>query len=119
MAGQQNRAGFGLCYRTVLGNDAKNESYGYKLHLVYGAKASPSERAYQSINDSPDAIEFSWEYKTVPTTVDANHKPTACIVIDSTKADETKLATLEGILYGTDQAEPSFPTIAQVISTLS
>ena len=119
MAGQQNRAGFGLCYRTVLGNDAKNESYGYKLHIVYGAKASPSERAYQSINDSPDAIEFSWEYKTVPTTVDANHKPTACIVIDSTKADETKLGTLEGMLYGTQNSEPSLPTIAQVISTLS
>lgn len=119
MAGQQNRVGFGLCYRTVLGNDVMNDSYGYKLHLIYGAKASPSERAYQTINDSPDAIEFSWEYKTVPTTVDAKHKPTACIVIDSTKADADKLATLEGILYGTDQVEPSFPTIAQVISTLS
>lgn len=118
MAGQQNRVGFGLCYRTVLGNDVMNDSYGYKLHLIYGAKASPSERAYQTINDSPDAIEFSWEYKTVPTTVDANHKPTACIVIDSTKADATKLKTLEDMLYGTENSEPSFPTIAQVISTL-
>lgn len=125
MAGQQTRSGFGLCYRTVLGNDSQNESYGYKLHLVYGAMASPSERAYQTINDSPSAMTFSWEYTTVPVAVGNNFKPTSYIVIDSTKADETKLNTLKGILYGTNGegsgtgTEPRLPLPAEVIQLMS
>lgn len=123
-AGQQARTGFGLCYRTVLGNDAKGESYGYKLHIIYGATASPSEKAYATINDSPEAITFSWECTTVPVAVGKNYKPTSLIVIDSTKADETKLKTLEAILYGTDAeggtqaTEPRLPMPDEIIRTM-
>ena len=99
--GQQERKTFGLCYRTVLGNDVDGDKYGYKLHLIYGAKASPSERQYQTINDSPEAITFSWEITTTPVNV-TGHKPVSCITIDSTKADAAKLAALEEILYGKD-----------------
>lgn len=99
--GQQARKTFGLCYRTTLGNDAKGNDYGYKLHIIYGAMASPSEKAYSTINDSPDAITFSWELSTTPVAV-ANFKPTASLTIDSTKVDPKKLATLEEILYGKD-----------------
>ena len=94
LIGQQNRKAFGLCYRTVLGNDIQGNDYGYKIHIIYGAQASPSEKSYETINDSPDAITFSWELNTTPVPV-AGHKPTASIVIDSTKCDATKLATLE------------------------
>lgn len=99
--GQQARKTFGLCYRTTLGNDSKGDDYGYKLHIIYGAMASPSEKAYSTINDSPDAITFSWELSTTPVAV-ANFKPTASLTIDSTKVDPEKLATLEEILYGKD-----------------
>lgn len=99
--GQQPRTPFGLCYRTVIGNDAENDSYGYKLHLVYGCDASPSEKSYSTINDSPDAITFSWEFSTTPVNVEGA-KPTALLIIDSTKADPEKLAQLEDILYGTN-----------------
>ena len=99
MLGQQSRKNFGLAYRTTLGNDVDGESHGYKLHLIYGALAAPSEKGYQSINDSPEAITFSWEVSTTPVTV-TGKKPTACITIDSTQADPTKLAALETILYG-------------------
>lgn len=99
--GQQARKTFGLCYRTTLGNDSKGNDYGYKLHIIYGAMASPSEKAYSTINDSPDAITFSWELSTTPVAV-ANFKPTASLTIDSTKVDSTKLAALEEILYGKD-----------------
>lgn len=99
--GQQARKTFGLCYRTTLGNDSKGNDYGYKLHIIYGAMASPSEKAYSTINDSPDAITFSWELSTTPVAV-ANFKPTASLTIDSTKVDPDKLATLEEILYGKD-----------------
>lgn len=99
--GQQARKTFGLCYRTTLGNDAKGNDYGYKLHIIYGAMASPSEKAYSTINDSPDAITFSWELSTTPVAV-ANFKPTASLTIDSTKVDPKKLAALEEILYGKD-----------------
>lgn len=99
--GQQARKTFGLCYRTTLGNDAKGNDYGYKLHIIYGAMASPSEKAYSTINDSPDAITFSWELSTTPVAV-ANFKPTASLTIDSTKVDATKLTALEEILYGKD-----------------
>ena len=99
--GQQARKTFGLCYRTTLGNDSKGNDYGYKLHIIYGAMASPSEKAYSTINDSPDAITFSWELSTTPVAV-ANFKPTASLTIDSTKVDPQKLSTLEEILYGKD-----------------
>ena len=99
--GQQDRSTFGMCYRTTIGNDVAGNDYGYKLHLIYGAKASPSEKAYNTINDSPEAITFSWELTTTPVTVNG-FKPTASITIDSTKADPSKLAALEDILYGKD-----------------
>lgn len=99
--GQQNRKLFGLCYRTVLGNDLENNDYGYKLHIIYNCLAAPSEKAYATINDSPDAISFSWELSTTPVQI-AGYKPTANIVIDSTKTDSAKLAELEEILYGKD-----------------
>lgn len=99
--GQQARKAFGLCYRTVIGNDTDGEAHGYKLHIIYGAMASPSEKAYATINDSPEAITFSWEVTTTPVNV-TGAKPTASVVIDSTKADPTKLAALEVILYGKD-----------------
>lgn len=120
MIGQQNRKAFGLCYRTVLGNDIQGNDYGYKIHIIYGAQASPSEKSYETINDSPDAITFSWELNTTPVPV-AGHKPTASIVIDSTKCDATKLAALEGILYGTagqSGTDARLPLPAEVISTL-
>lgn len=121
MIGQQNRKAFGLCYRTVLGNDIQGNDYGYKIHIIYGAQASPSEKSYETINDSPDAITFSWELNTTPVPV-AGHKPTASIVIDSTKCDATKLTTLEEILYGTagqNGTDARLPLPAEVISTLS
>lgn len=106
--GQQARKSFGLCYRTVLGNDIANDAYGYKLHLIYGATAAPSEKGYQTVNDSPEAITFSWELTTTPVNV-TGMKPTALITIDSTKADPTKLAALEAILYGSGEAEARLP----------
>lgn len=102
--GQQPRKTFGFCYRTTLGNDVESNAHGYKLHLVYGALASPSEKAYATINDSPEAITFSWEFSTTPVNV-TGFKPTACLTIDSTKVDAGKLAALEKILYGDDTGE--------------
>lgn len=99
--GQQPRKTFGFAYKTTLGNDVAGNNYGYKLHLVYGCMAAPSEKAYATINDSPEAITFSWEVTTTPVNV-TGFKPTAHIEIDSTKADTTKLAALEDMLYGTD-----------------
>ena len=106
--GQQDRATFGLCYRTVLGNDVKGSEFGYKLHLIYGAKAKPSEKGYQTINDSPEAITFSWEISTTPVNV-AGFKPTACVTIDSTKIEPEKLAQIETLLYGDTSAEAKLP----------
>lgn len=100
-ARQQARGTFGLCYRTRIGNDTELDEHGYKLHLIYGATASTSERAYQTVNDSPEAITFSYEISTTPVEVEG-FKPTACLTIDSTKADSTKLKALEEILYGKD-----------------
>ena len=105
--GQQNRGLFGLCYRTELGNDVDGNDYGYKIHLIYGAKASPSEKAYATINESPEAITFSWSINTTPVEV-PGFKNTATITIDSTKADETKLGQLLDILYGTDATYAEF-----------
>ena len=120
-AGQQPRKVFGLCYRTVLGNDVDLDKHGYKLHIVYGCTASPSERSYATINDSPEAITFSWEFSSVPVNV-AGHKPVSCITIDSTKVDATKLAALEAILYGSvgqTTTAPRLPLPAEIVSTLS
>lgn len=105
---QQKRKAFGLAYRTTIGNDEDGNDHGYKLHLVYGCKAAPSEKAYATINDSPEAITFSWEFTTTPVAV-AGHKPTAHIEIDSTKADPTCLAALEAKLFGTESDDPQLP----------
>lgn len=102
--GQQPRKMFGLCYRTKLGNDVDGEDHGYKLHIIYGAQAAPSEKGYATINDSPEAMTLSWELTTTPVTV-TNHRPTASLVIDSTKVDAPDLAALELILYGKDAVE--------------
>lgn len=123
--GQQTRKTFGLCYRTVLGNDTDGQDHGYKLHLVYNALAKPSEKNYQTVNDSPEAISFSWEITTTPVAI-TDHKPAACITIDSTKVDKTKLAALETLLYGKDPTtaeandgvDPKLPLPAEVIALL-
>lgn len=99
--GQQARKAFGMCYKTTLGNDTEGNDHGYKLHIIYGALAAPSEKAYETINDTPEAITFSWEISTTPVNVKGS-KPTATIVIDSTKANPEKLAALEVILFGAD-----------------
>lgn len=115
--GQQNRKTFGLCYRTTLGNDVKGNEYGYKLHLIYGAKAAPSEKSYSTINDSPEAITFSYEITTTPVNV-TGHKPTASLTINSTKVDLTKLQQLEAMLYGGDSTEAKLPLPDEVINLL-
>lgn len=117
LIGQQSRKTFGLCYRTTLGNDVKGQEYGYKLHLIYGAKASPSEKAYSTINDNPEAITFSYEITTTPVNV-TGHKPTASLTINSTKADPSKMQQLEALLYGGDSAEPKLPLPDEVINLL-
>lgn len=115
--GQQPRKVFGLSYRTIIGNDIANNDYGYKLHLVYGALASPSEKAYSSVNDSPEAATLSWEFTTTPVSVEG-FKPTACVTIDSTKVNKEKLAALETILYGSDDVEARLPLPAEIISII-
>ena len=111
--GQQARNAFGLCYRTVLGNDIAGNDYGYKLHIIYGATAAPSEKSYATINDSPEAITFSWEVNCTPVEVDG-FKPTASLVIDSTKVDAEKLAALEAKLYGDESTEAMLPLPAEI-----
>ena len=121
MIGQQKRSTFGLCYKTTIGNDTEGNDHGYKLHIIYGALAKPSERAYASINDSPEAITFSWEITTTPVNV-TGAKPTASLVIDSTKADPSKLAALEDILYGKDGEpanEPRLPLPDEIKSLMT
>lgn len=126
MVGQQTRKTFGLCYRTTIGNDVDGNDHGYKLHIIYGAMASPSEKAYSTINDSPEAMTFSWELTTTPVTV-TGKKPTASIVIDSTKCDPQKLAALEAILYGKDAtsekandgAEPRLPMPDEIATLMA
>ena len=127
--GQQGRKGFGLCYKTVVGNDVNGNDYGYKIHLVYGCKASPSEKSYSTINDSPEAITFSWEVTTTPVNVTINnvdYKPTAILTIDSTKFASGKakdnFEDLLDILYGTDGTpgtDARLPLPAEVYSTLT
>lgn len=107
--GMQNRKMFGFAYRTLVGNDTKGTDFGYKIHLVYGAKASPSEKNRDTVNDSPEVVNFSWEVTTTPVTVEG-FKPTAHLIINSTNADPTKLAKLEKKLYGDDDSgEPTLP----------
>lgn len=114
--GQQSRKPFGLCYRTAIGNDTDGNEHGYKLHIVYGCLASPSEKQYSTINDSPEAITFSWEVNTTPVNV-TGKKPTATLIIDSTKVDKDKLTALEAILYGSEEKEPRLP-LPDEIATL-
>lgn len=117
--GQQSRSVFGFCYRTMIGNDTDGQDHGYKLHLVYGCQVSPSEKAYQTINDSPEALTFSWELSTTPVNV-TGKKPTALLVIDSTKIDSTKLAKIEAKLYGDETSIgavlPTPDEIAEILS---
>lgn len=115
--GQQKRKAFGLCYRTTLGNDVDGNGHGYKLHIIYGALAAPSEKGYATVNDSPEAITFSWEIKTTPVNV-TGLKPTATVTIDSTKVDPTKLAALEKVLYGSEQADPRLPLPDEIKSIM-
>jgi hypothetical protein len=115
--GQQDRVPFGLCYKTVVGNDVRGNDLGYKLHLIYGAKAAPSERAFQTINDSPEAITFSWEITTTPVNV-TGFKPTANLVIDSTKVDSAKLALIEEKLFGSESEEPKLPLPDEIVALM-
>ena len=106
--GQQTRKSFGLAYKTLIGSDTDGNDHGYKLHLVYGCKAAPSERSHATVNDSPEALSFSWEISTTPVSV-KDHKPTASVEIDSTKVDPAKLAAFEKILFGSDTAAARLP----------
>lgn len=115
--GQQTRKTFGLAYKTVLGNDVDGDNYGYKLHLIYGAIAAPSEKAYATINDSPEAITFSWEVTTTPVPV-TGFKPTASLTIDSTKVSKTKLETLEKQLFGQDANSEVEPPVEAIVPHL-
>lgn len=115
--GQQKRKVFGLAYRTLLGNDVDGNDHGYKLHLVYGCLAAPSENNHSTVNDSPEAGTMSWSVSTTPVEV-ADAKPTATVTIDSTKADKAKLKKLEDMLYGTEQAESKLPLPAEVITLM-
>ena len=111
--GQQVRKAFGLCYRTIVGNDVQGNEHGYKLHLIYGATAAPSEKAYATVNDSPEAVTFSWEVTCTPVEVEG-FKPTATVVIDSRKVDAEKLAALEAKLYGSETEEAQLPLPAEI-----
>lgn len=115
--GQQTRKPFGLSYKSILGNDTEGVDYGYKLHLIYGALASPSEKAYNTVNDSPEANEFSWELTTTPVSV-LGYKPTASITIDSTRVDSGALDALEDILYGTENADARLPLPDEVFEIM-
>lgn len=116
--GQQDRQAFGMSYRTIVGNDVKNNDYGYKLHLIYGAKASPSEKGYSTVNDNPEAITFSYEVTTTPVNVEG-YKPTASLTIDSTKVSAEALAAIEAALYGTADKEAYLPLPAEIAEILN
>ena len=113
--GQQKRKTFGMAYKTTIGNDVDGNDYGYKIHLIYGALAAPSEKAYSTINDSPEAMTLSWEVSTTPVTVNG-FKPTATVVIDSTKVDKKKLTALEDILFGSASKEARLPLPDEIVS---
>jgi len=116
--GQQVRKAFGMSYQTRVGNDVDSTEFGYKIHLIYGALAAPSERAYATINDSPEAITFSWEVTTTPVEV-SGFKPTATLVIDSTKVEAEKMAAIEAILYGSESEEARLPLPDEVLSIIN
>lgn len=116
--GQQPRKAFGLCYRTTLGNDTEGEEHGYKIHIIYGAKAAPSEKAYATINDSPEAVTFSWEVTTTPVSV-ANHKPTSYLELDSVKLGAAKMAAVEALLYGSESEEASLPLPDAILEAIN
>ena len=116
--GQQPRKAFGLSYRTRKGNDIQLENYGYKLHLIYGCSVSPSEKSYQTINDSPEAITFSWEMTTIPVNV-TGFKPTATVILDSNVLGTAKMTAIEDVLYGTSETEPRLPLPDEVLSIIN
>lgn len=115
--GQQTRKPFALCYRTLIGNDVAGTGHGYKLHFIYNAQAAVSAKNYKTINESPEAMSFSWEISTTPEVVEG-FKPTATVTVDSTKVDATKLKALEDKVYGTESSEPTMPTISEIVSLL-
>lgn len=115
--GQQPRKAFGMCYRTILGNDVDGQDYGYKLHMIYGAMVSPSERNYETLNDSPEAQTLSWDLTTIPVPV-KDHKPTAYMTVNSTKVDPAKLAQLEDILYGSDSEQARLPSPDEIVGII-
>ena len=115
--GQQPRQTFGLAYQTILGNDTENNKHGYKIHLIYGALASPTERSYATVNDSPEAMTMSWDFSTTPVSV-TGFEPTSLVVIDSTKVDAEKLAAFEAIIYGSDDVEARLPLPNEVATLL-
>ena len=115
--GQQQRKSFGLVYKTVIGNDVQGQDLGYKIHIIYGAKAAPSEKAFATVNDSPEAVTFSWEVTTTPVEV-TGFKPTSYICIDSTKVDAAKLKALEDALFGTESEEAHLPLPNEVASMM-
>lgn len=117
--GGQKRKAFGFSFRSIIGNDTQNNEYGYKLHLIYNAMANPSERAYATVNDSPEAMTLSWEVTTTPVAIGGNYRPTSHIVIDSKKADAAKLTALEDKLYGSANETPTLPTPAWVLSNFA
>ena len=116
--GQQKRGVFGLSYRTEIGSDLDGNSHGYKLHLIYGCQASPSEKGFSTINDSPEAISFSWELTTTPVNV-TGKTPTALVTIDSTKIDAKALEAIEAKLYGTDDVEPYLPLPDEIVEIVN
>lgn len=116
--GQQDRKTFGLCYRTVIGNDVDSNGHGYKLHLIYGCLAAPSEKSYATVNDSPEAITFSWEVSATPVNV-TGYKPTACLTIDSTKVSAEKLALIEDALYGTESEQPAMLMPDEIVAIIN
>lgn len=118
IVGQQTRKTFGLCYRTEVGNDVEGDDHGYKLHLIYGATAAPSEKAYKTINESPEAITFSWEVTTAPIAV-TGFKPTASLVIDSRTIVPAKLAAIELLLYGDVAVDPELPTPDEIVAIIN
>lgn len=116
--GQQARKTFGLCYRTLIGNDVDSNGHGYKLHLIYGCLAAPSEKGYTTVNDSPEAITFSWEVSATPVNV-TGFNPTACLTIDSTKVDTDKMKAIEDALYGTDDAQPALLMPDEIVAIIN
>ena len=116
--GQQTRKSFGMCYKTSVGNDVQGQDFGYKIHIIYGAKAAPSEKSYSTINDSPEAVTFSWELSTVPVPVEG-FNPTATMVIDSTRVPAEKMALIEDKLYGTESEEATLPLPNELLALLA